>query len=407
MNKGLIISGAGHLGLILWALLGGWLFAAQEVPEIKVADVSLISTAEFDAMVSAAPKVEDVAPVAVAQPATAAETVVATPAPPDPVAQTDPPPPPSDTAPAVEQPPEMPVPPDPVPVVAAPQIDLAPPPVAPPTEAVQPIPVPRSDVAPQPRPVEKIADVPVDQVPVTPKVADTPTPKLTDSPTPDLPVPPKPETAPEVAAIAVTPDAPPVTEPAPQLAPTSSKRPQSRPKLAAAQPPAPTASDQTAADKAAVGKVTADKAAAAKAAAKAAADKAAAEQAGIAAAVAAASQAGTGGTGDAPLGPTLNSGEVDNLRRVITRKWNIGALSTEASQVLIVVAVTLSQDQKPSAIQMISFKGGSEAAAKLAFTAAKSAIYRAAAEGFNLPVDKYDDWKDLELTFDPTTGSLR
>jgi hypothetical protein len=43
----------------------------------------------------------------------------------------------------------------------------------------------------------------------------------------------------------------------------------------------------------------------------------------------------------------------------------------------------------------------------LAFTAARSAIYRAAAEGLNLPADKYDDWKDLELTFDPTKGRLR
>jgi hypothetical protein len=69
--------------------------------------------------------------------------------------------------------------------------------------------------------------------------------------------------------------------------------------------------------------------------------------------------------------------------------------------------VTLSRDQKPSGFELLSFSGGSEAAAKLAFTAARSAVTRAAVEGFDLPPEKYDDWKDLELTFDPTTGSLR
>ena len=55
MNKGVIISGFGHVGLILWAILGGWISAPQEVPEIQVVDVSMISTAEFDAMTSSAP----------------------------------------------------------------------------------------------------------------------------------------------------------------------------------------------------------------------------------------------------------------------------------------------------------------------------------------------------------------
>jgi hypothetical protein len=67
----------------------------------------------------------------------------------------------------------------------------------------------------------------------------------------------------------------------------------------------------------------------------------------------------------------------------------------------------MSQDQKPSSIKMTSFSGGSAAAAQLAFTAARSAIYRAAAEGLSLPPEKYDDWKEIEITFDPTSDTLR
>jgi hypothetical protein len=43
MNKGLIISGLGHLGLILWALLGGWFSWTTETPPVQVAQVSLVS----------------------------------------------------------------------------------------------------------------------------------------------------------------------------------------------------------------------------------------------------------------------------------------------------------------------------------------------------------------------------
>ncbi|MEI6098783.1 MAG: cell envelope biogenesis protein TolA, partial [Alphaproteobacteria bacterium] len=69
MNKGVIISGVGHVGLILWAVVGGWLFAPQELPEIQVVDVSMISTAQFDAMTSGAPAPPDtVAPDSIGQP---------------------------------------------------------------------------------------------------------------------------------------------------------------------------------------------------------------------------------------------------------------------------------------------------------------------------------------------------
>ena len=242
-----------------------------------------------------------------------------------------------------------------------------------------------------------------------PKTSDTPAPPKTDAPAPDAkPAPDKPAASAPDTVTAVTPDAKPSPDKAPQLAPTSSPRPPSRPRPA---PPAPDAGATAAAD--APAKATDAKAKAA-ASAPPADTTSTVDQASIDAALAAvtaqdpaASQSGSGGTGDQPIGATLNSGEVDNLHHAIATKWNIGALSTDAAKVIIVVQVTLGQDQKPQAIKMLSFSGGSDGAAQLAFTAARSAIYRAASAGLNLPADKYEDWKDLELTFDPTKGSLR
>jgi prolyl oligopeptidase PreP (S9A serine peptidase family) len=167
---------------------------------------------------------------------------------------------------------------------------------------------------------------------------------------------------------------------------------------AAAEKAAQMAAEQAAADKAA-----AEKAAMA-AADQAASDQADAEQAAIDAAVAAASGVGEASANDGPKGPPMTSSEIGDLHRAIETKWNVGALSTEAQQVVIKVEVELSRDQKPVTITLVSGEGGSDVAIKRAFDAARSAIFRASTAGFNLPPEKYDDWKELVMTFDPRNG---
>ena len=55
MDTGTIISGVGHAGLILWVLMGDWLFQPQDQPAIAATEVSLLSEAQYDALVAAAP----------------------------------------------------------------------------------------------------------------------------------------------------------------------------------------------------------------------------------------------------------------------------------------------------------------------------------------------------------------
>jgi hypothetical protein len=50
---------------------------------------------------------------------------------------------------------------------------------------------------------------------------------------------------------------------------------------------------------------------------------------------------------------------------------------------------------------MLSASGGGDAAAKQAFEAARRAIIRCGNDGFDLPVEKYDHWRDIEMTFNP------
>jgi len=413
MKKGLILSGLGHLGLVLWALLGGWFTWTSETPPIQVAQVSLISTAEFDAMTSAAPKVEDKAPTPELQPPAtktpnpAAKLDVPKPKPATPSPAPDKPKPkPADPAPDLPKPVDPAPIPDPAPVAEeqAPDPPVVPAPVAPPSDKPQPIEVAPSDKAPAPRAAERIASTPVEATDA-PQTADEATPAQIDTSNPiSLLIPDKPAASPQETVTAITPDAKPSEDDAPQLAPTSSPRPPARPKPVE-KPPADPAPTKTQTLEPAPEQAPEDSSAADQAAIDAALADATAPEAQAAAPVPSAS--GSGGTGDKPVGAALNSGEVDNLRRVIEPLWSIGSLSTDAARVVVTMRIQLSQDQKIESVEMVDFTGGSEANAKLAFEAAKRAVIRGASKGLGLPPDKYDTWKSMLFTFDTSQGRLR
>jgi hypothetical protein len=108
-------------------------------------------------------------------------------------------------------------------------------------------------------------------------------------------------------------------------------------------------------------------------------------------------------TPSAPSGPPLTSGEKDALRVAVQKCWNVGSLSSVALETTVVVAVSLSQDGKPvvSSIRQIGSDGGTSASVKQAFETARRAIIRCGNSGFQLPGEKYEQWKDIEMTFNP------
>jgi hypothetical protein len=87
----------------------------------------------------------------------------------------------------------------------------------------------------------------------------------------------------------------------------------------------------------------------------------------------------------------------------------VGSLSTDALSTTVVVAVSMSPDGRPDtgSIRMLSFEGGAEAAAQQAYEAARRAIIRCGANGFALPPEKYDQWRDIEMVFNPERMRIR
>ncbi len=111
----------------------------------------------------------------------------------------------------------------------------------------------------------------------------------------------------------------------------------------------------------------------------------------------------------APSGPPMTSAEMDALRLSIGTCWNVGSLSTEALRTTVVVAVSMLRDGKPdlASIRMVSYEGGSEAAARQAYETARRAIIRCGVTGYNLPSDKYAQWQEIEMTFNPETRRIK
>jgi hypothetical protein len=108
-------------------------------------------------------------------------------------------------------------------------------------------------------------------------------------------------------------------------------------------------------------------------------------------------------------GPPLTRGEKDALRVAVSQCWNVGSLSSSALATTVVVAVDMTRDGKPvvNSIRMLSSEGGSADAARQAFEAARRAIIRCGARGYDLPSEKYAQWQDIEMTFNPERMRIR
>ncbi|MBW4707631.1 energy transducer TonB [Roseobacter sp. YSTF-M11] len=365
MHTGHYISGVGHVALIGWLIFGD-VFAAEPLP-FEATTVSVISGSEFAAMVAAGRAPQSTTEVA--QPSSPEVTpdapeIAATE---DPVAgQT---PPEQAQTPATEDAPDV------SDLAALPQADV-------------------SDQAPV------LPDPPADVAVLVPEVSDRPVPQAAERVAPEAIAQPDPEARPDpVEQEAVTPNASGETQqdPAEATAPeaaateivTEAEQPSAVP-LQSARPPArrpdppvqQAAQPVEAAEPAAPAEDTTEDAVASALAEALAADSSAPA---------------------VPQGPPLSAGEKDALRVAVSSCWNVGSLSTDALNTTVVVSVSMTQDARPvtSSIRMASSSGGSEQAARRAFEAARRAIIRCGAKGFDLPVEKYGQWQDIEMTFNP------
>ena len=374
-QTGTVISAVGHLGVILWVLVGDWLFAADAVPEPIVMSVSTLTSAEFDALQAASTPTpsEEPAPV---KPEPRPEPAVE----PEPVPEPAPEP-----APKPEPAPE------PVP-------EPEPTPEPPPSDAVQAeeeqaIQSESTEIQPAPEAEAIIAPDPV-QPETDSQTSDTPEPAVSEDPAATEVV----EQAPTEATVPE--DTGDVTQTEANLdqtaetGMTTSVRPRAKPSRPEPQPdpepdPEPAVSSQLtvqpvddASTQDAIDALLGE-----------AADEPVEEPA--------ATETATTGGQDRPQGPPLTGGEMGNISSAIARKWNLGASSTDAMSSLVVIRVSFSADGKPVDFQLIESSGPNQTGIDKLYETARRAVNRAHADGgLPLPADKYDTWRVLDLVFD-------
>lgn len=385
-QTGTVVSAIGHAGVILWVLVGDWLFAPAPPQEIVLTSVDFVTSAEFDAMQAAATETpaEEPAPV---RPQARPEAV------PEPV--------PAPVTEPVPEPAPEPVPePAPEPEPAPPEPDPEPAPA--PSDAVQAeteqlLPSDSTEIQPEAEAEAIVAPDPV-QPETEAETSDTPEPAVSEAPAAEEIIPQKPTEA------TVAEDTGDITrteaneDQQAETGMTTSLRPRAKPARPAPQPePAP---EQEVAAAEPV-QETPPKPETQPAAQPV--DDAATEDA-IDALLGEATEEpveeASGGQ-DLPQGPPLTGGEMGNISSAISRKWNLGAASTEALSSTIVVRVSFAPDGKPTNFELLEWGGPSQTGVDKLYETARRAVNRAYADGgLPLPADKYDTWRVLDLVFD-------
>ena len=128
-------------------------------------------------------------------------------------------------------------------------------------------------------------------------------------------------------------------------------------------------------------------------------ERQAAQAAEVAAAVAAAQG---DSTTTAPVGPPLTAGEKDGLRLAVQRCWIIPAGLPNSSDLRVVVGVDLDPDGRiVGDTELLEPRNSDRTEIRVAYEAARRALFRCQGAGYDLPREKYEQWKRLEVGFNP------
>lgn len=104
-----------------------------------------------------------------------------------------------------------------------------------------------------------------------------------------------------------------------------------------------------------------------------------------------------------PPATPLTSVEQANFKLSVEACWNVD-IGSLAANIIVTVGFSLTPDGKvdASSIRLISASGTPQEAIQSAFGAARRAILICGRGGYDLPAEKYEVWKNVELTFDPS-----
>ena len=393
MNTGHKVSAVLHGGLILWVMLFDLFSAPDRDLAPAVADVSLVSSEEFAAL--SAPRAAAPEPV----PEMAPQSVPVPRPRPEPTAAPEPAPEPT------PEPAQI-APPEPIAPPPAPQPE---PPSPPQAEVIAPEVTPDASLRPVQREAERVAPTPApvpepdvatgrrDQAAAEPDPAADPA-EAPPAQEETRRAPSATETVTEATRISED-EAPQRTATAPEVSIRPQRRPARAPEQIAAAPadPAPRQTPSTPAPDPAP-EPTPPIAPGADAMADAITD---------ALAAALADEPEPGGGFDA--GPSITQADIDGLRLAVEECWNVGILSSDALQVVVTIGFEMSPDAHPipGSVRLVEAQGGGQAAQMTAFEAGRRAIEECGMNGFGLPSELYDQWRLVEITFNPASMSSR
>ena len=103
------------------------------------------------------------------------------------------------------------------------------------------------------------------------------------------------------------------------------------------------------------------------------------------------------------FGQPLTPAESQRLVLLIQKCWNLGALSTEAARTTVTIGFAMNDQGKPiqNSVKLESSNSDSDLAEQRAFEAGRHAILECLAKGHDLPIAKFEYWRNVEITFDP------
>jgi hypothetical protein len=107
-------------------------------------------------------------------------------------------------------------------------------------------------------------------------------------------------------------------------------------------------------------------------------------------------------------GAPMTEEERDAFRVAVDACWDVASLSSEAKQTIVTVVFELDRDGRVAGeIELLASRGGTGAAVSSAFEMARRAVLRCQGEGFPLPPEKYEQWRLVEMSFDPIRMAIR
>ena len=99
----------------------------------------------------------------------------------------------------------------------------------------------------------------------------------------------------------------------------------------------------------------------------------------------------------------LTQQEKDKFTDQLARCWIIDS-ANRPPNVTVTVAFEMTKAGKVvvSSIELIAFTNGDKKDAEIVFKAGRRALLRCQKDGYELPVEKYDQWRNIEVKFDPS-----